>query len=49
MTDEISPIMIGDLQDAENQADDNSAIVIADLQNNNNQTSSARHAMNATS
>lgn len=40
--------MIGDLQDAENQADDNSAIVIADLQNNDNQTGFARHAMNAT-
>lgn len=28
MTDEISPIMIGDLQDTENQTDDNSAISI---------------------
>ena len=28
MTDEISPIMIGDLQDTENQTDDNSVISI---------------------
>lgn len=46
MTDEISPIMIGVLQEAENQTDDNSAIEIAELQNNDNQTGSTRHAIN---
>ena len=32
VTDEMSPISIGELQNTENQVDDNSAIVIAKLQ-----------------
>ena len=32
MTDEMSPIMIGELQNTENQVDDNPAIAIAELQ-----------------
>ena len=32
MTDEMSPITIGELQNTENQIDANSAIVIAELQ-----------------
>lgn len=33
MTDEMSPITIGELQDTENQIDVNSAAMVAELQN----------------